>query len=57
MATKKKGGGVVRTIVMPDDLWADLRIKSVEERTSASEIILRLVIEYLKKPKKGGKRE
>ena len=56
MATKKKGGGVVvRTIVMEDDLWTPLRVRAVEEKTSASEIIRRLVAEYLKKPKKGGK--
>jgi len=57
MATKKKGGGIVRTIVMEDDLWTPLRLRAVEEKTSASEIIRRLVAEYLKKPKKGGKRE
>jgi metal-responsive CopG/Arc/MetJ family transcriptional regulator len=57
MATKKKGGDSVKTIVMPDALWTELRIKAVEEHTSASEIIRRLVSEYLKRSKKGEKRE
>jgi metal-responsive CopG/Arc/MetJ family transcriptional regulator len=56
MATTKKGGGVVRTIVMEDELWTELRLRAIEEKTSASEIIRRVVREYLKKPKKGGKR-
>jgi hypothetical protein len=57
MPAKRKRGGVVRTIVMEDELWTQLRVKAVEEKTSASEIIRRLVSEYLKKPKKGGRRE
>ena len=56
MARQKKGGdSKVRTIVMPDELWTDLRMQSIREKRSASDIIRRLVSEYLKKAKKGGK--
>lgn len=44
----------MKTIVMPDDLWVKLRERALKERTSASEIIRRLVSEYLKKVKKKG---
>lgn len=55
MARQKKGGdGNVKTIVMPEDLWTELRMQSIREKTSASEIIRRLVTEYLKKAKKKG---
>lgn len=40
------------TIVMDDTLWSDLRVQAIKEKTSASEIIRRLVSEYLKKTKK-----
>jgi len=56
MARQKKGGdSKVRTIVMPDDLWSKLRVQSIMEKRSASEIIRKLVSEYLKTAKKGGK--
>ena len=56
MARKKKGGdGIVKSIVMPDDLWSKLRVQSIMEKRSASEIIRKLVSEYLKTAKKGGK--
>ena len=57
MARQKKGGdGIVKSIVMPDGLWTDLRMQSIREKRSASEIIRKLVSEYLKKAeKKGGK--
>jgi len=55
MARQKKGGNsIVRTIVMPDDLWSKLRVRSIMEKRSASEIIRKLVSEYLKKAKKKG---
>ena len=55
MATKKKGGDTVKTIVMPDDLWLELRMQALKEKTSASEILRRLASDYLKKAKKGEK--
>jgi len=56
MARQKKGGdGKVKSIVMPDDLWLKLRVQSIMEKRSASEIIRKLVSEYLKTAKKGGK--
>ncbi len=33
----------MRTIVMPDGLWTDLRMQSIREKRSASEIIRKLV--------------
>jgi metal-responsive CopG/Arc/MetJ family transcriptional regulator len=48
-----KEKGRVRTVVMPDDLWEKLRVASIHEKRSASEIIRQLVHEYLEK---GGKR-
>jgi len=56
MARKKKGGdGIVKSIVIPDELWSQLRVQSIMEKRSASEIIRKLVSEYLKTAKKGGK--
>jgi hypothetical protein len=43
--------GKIRTVVIPDDLWEDLRVASIREKRSASNIIRQLVGEYLK----GGK--
>jgi len=43
----------VRTVVMPDDLWDALRVESIHQKRSASDIIRELVSDYLKK---GGKR-
>jgi predicted CopG family antitoxin len=58
MAREKKGGEKVRTttptIVMEDGLWTELRMQALREKTSASEIIRRLVSDYLKKTKKKG---
>jgi len=54
MAKQKKGGGDVKTIVMPDELWTDLRMQSVKEHRSASDIIRKLVSGYLEKAKKKG---
>jgi predicted CopG family antitoxin len=58
MARGKQGGEKVRTttptIVMEDDLWTELRMQALREKTSASEIIRRLVSDYLKKAKKKG---
>jgi len=44
-------------VVMPDDLWLELRMQALKEKTSASEIVRRLVSDYLKKSKKGGRHE
>jgi len=42
------------TIAMDEDLWTELRMQALRERTSASAIITRLVSDYLKKSKKKG---
>jgi hypothetical protein len=59
MANPKKGGKMAKSstpnIVMSDDQWLALRMQALKERTSASEIIRRLVADYLKKVKKGAK--
>jgi len=61
MARGKKGGEKVRmttpTIVMEDELWTELRMQALREKTSASKILRRLAREYLKKSKKGGKEQ
>ncbi|MEE8114612.1 MAG: hypothetical protein V3T23_09685 [Nitrososphaerales archaeon] len=54
MARIKKWGENVKTIVMPDEQWAELRMQALRERRSASDIIRRLVTGYLKKSKKKG---
>jgi len=55
MARQKKGGdGNVKTIVMPDEQWGELRMQALRERRSASDIIRKLVSDYLKKAKKKG---
>jgi predicted CopG family antitoxin len=59
MANPKRGGKPRKmstpNIVMPDDLWLELRMQALKEKTSASEIVRRLVSDYLKKTKKGEK--
>lgn len=42
------------TTVMEEPLWDELRIQAIREKTTASEIIGRLVAAYLKKNKKKG---
>ena len=44
----------MRAIVMPDELWDRIRMQSLKEKRSASDIIRTLVSEYLKKAKKKG---
>ncbi|MCH7914286.1 MAG: ribbon-helix-helix protein, CopG family [Deltaproteobacteria bacterium] len=44
----------MKTIVMPDEQWAELRVQAIRERRSASDIIRKLVSDYLKKAKKKG---
>ena len=61
MANPRKGGQPPKmstpNIVMSEDLWLELRMQALKEKTSASEIVRRLVTDYLRKAKKGGKRE
>ncbi len=54
MSKPKKGGENVKTIVMPDEQWAELRMQALRERRSASDIIRKLVSDYLKKVRKKG---
>ena len=58
MAKGTKGGEKVKrttpTIAMDEDLWMELRMQALKERTSASAIISRLVSGYLKRAKKKG---
>ncbi|MCZ6906698.1 MAG: ribbon-helix-helix protein, CopG family [Deltaproteobacteria bacterium] len=42
----------MKTIVMPDEQWAELRVQAIRERRSASDIIRKLVSDYLKRAKK-----
>ncbi len=58
MPKGKKGGEKIKkttpTIVMEESLWFDLKDYATRHRTTASEIIGRLVAGYLKKAKKKG---
>jgi len=58
MPKGKKGGAKVKkttpTIVMEESLWFDLKDYATRHRTTASEIIGRLVAGYLNKAKKKG---
>ena len=54
---KKRGEWVKKTtptIVMEESLWFDLKDYATRHRTTASEIIGKLVAGYLKKAKKKG---
>jgi hypothetical protein len=42
------------TLTLTDKSWQRLRMQALKEKTSASAIIDRLVVEYLKTAKKGG---
>ena len=37
------------TIVMDEPLWTELRVQALREKTTASDIIGRVVAQYLKK--------
>ncbi len=58
MVGKKRGSGKPKmatpNIVIEDEVWAELRMQAIRERTSASEIVRRLVADYLRKAKKNG---
>ncbi len=58
MPKGKKGGEKIKkttpTIVMEESLWFDLKDYATRHRTTASEIIGRLVAGYLKMAKKKG---
>ncbi len=58
MVSAKKGVKRMKTItpsiVIGEDLWTKLRMQSIREKKSASEIIRRLVSDYLRKAAKGG---
>ena len=60
MARGKKGSEKPKmatpNIVIEDELWAELRMQAIRERTSASEIVRRLVSQYLKNVKKKGEK-
>ena len=53
---RKKGGAkkMKITMVMEEPLWDELRIQAIREKTTASDIIGRLVAGYLKKSRKKG---
>ncbi len=42
------------TIVMEEPLWTEFRVQALREKTTASEIIGRVVAQYLKKDRKKG---
>ncbi|MDS1005253.1 hypothetical protein P9J83_17450 [Clostridium sporogenes] len=46
---KKNNKGSKHTVIFNDDVWTDLRIKSIKEHTTASEILESLAINFLYK--------
>ncbi len=42
------------TLVMQEPLWAELRIQAIREKSTASEIIGRLVANYMREAQKKG---
>jgi len=54
----QEGKGAKFTVYMEDSLRRALRIRAIEEGTSATSLVVRLIQDYLKKPTahKGGDR-
>ncbi|HDI3019519.1 TPA: hypothetical protein PL519_003787, partial [Clostridium botulinum] len=46
---KKNNKSSKHTVIFNDDVWTDLRIKSIKEHTTASEILEDLAINFLYK--------
>ncbi len=40
---------------LPADLWKKVRIRALEEDRNAQEIVIEMLEEYLRRPKKGGR--
>ncbi len=40
---------------LPADLWKKVRIRALEEDRSAQEVVVQMLEEYLRRPKKGGR--
>jgi hypothetical protein len=48
----------VRTsIEIPEDLWTAAKIRAVHDKTNLQDVIAAALRDYLKRPKKGGKRD
>ena len=41
-------------MIIPEELWVELKIEAAKEKTSMSEIVTRLVARYIKERKKRG---
>ncbi len=44
------------TVYLPEETRKALRIRAIEEATSATKLVERLILDYLEKPRKGGRR-
>lgn len=44
------------TIMVPEELWAGVKKRSVDERTSITDIIIRLLTSYLKRKASEGEK-
>jgi hypothetical protein len=56
---QKKGEVVKRvktTVEFPEDLWKAAKVLAVEERRSFQDVVAAALDEYLKRRKKGGKK-
>jgi len=53
---KQQGELVKISLNLPPELWTDLKFKALEEKTTATEILVRLAKQYLEKAKRKRKR-
>lgn len=44
------------TVQLPEDLWKQAKFRAVEDMTNLQDVIAEALREYLKRPKKGGKK-
>jgi plasmid stability protein len=58
MARKPKGDTNVKqlTVYLPEETRKALRIRAIEEGTSATKLVERLILDLLAKPQKAGRR-
>jgi plasmid stability protein len=58
MARKPKGGSNVKqlTVYLPEETRKALRIRAIQEGTSATKLVERLILEHLATPQKAGRR-
>jgi hypothetical protein len=57
LSARKGVTGVRTTVHLPEELWTAAKIRAVHEKTNLQDVIAAALREYLKRSKKGGKKD